>query len=169
MGRTARAGRPKEQSIEVEIARLSGLDLKSLRVRWHGLFRKAAPANLPKHLLFGLIAYRLQADVFGDLNSATRKTLDSSAVSISAPNAIAKLQVFDRQQAQPSTGSIMIREWNGKQYKVMAMKGGFAWNGKIYKSLSQIAFAITGTKWNGPRFFGLRDAASLEKMTEAKR
>ena len=53
-------------------------------------------------------------------------------------------------------------EWNGQTYRVTVADGGFAWNGKNYDSLSKVAFAITGTKWNGPRFFGLRDETFVE-------
>ncbi len=55
-----------------------------------------------------------------------------------------------------------MREWNGQPHRVMVLHEGFAWNGRTYDSLSKIAFAITGTKWNGPRFFGLRDKPSTE-------
>ena len=53
--------------------------------------------------------------------------------------------------------SILVREWDRKSHRIMVMPDGFAWNGETFDSLSEIAFAITGTKWNGPRFFGLRD------------
>lgn len=169
MAPTARATRPKKDSIEDEIARLRDLDLKALRARWHGVFRKPAPGHLPKHLVFGLIAYRLQADAFGDLDSPTRRTLGESAKVNSRTEVADQLEAFDRKQIQPEAGSMLMREWNGQKYKVMAMNGGFAWNGKTYKSLSQIAFAITGTRWNGPRFFGLRDAVASEKEKRTAR
>jgi hypothetical protein len=54
-------------------------------------------------------------------------------------------------------GTVLIREWDGAPQRVMVLADGFAWNGSTYKSLSQVARAITGTRWNGPRFFGLRD------------
>jgi hypothetical protein len=54
-------------------------------------------------------------------------------------------------------GTTLSREWNGQMQRVSVLSEGFAWNGKTYRSLSQVAFAITGTRWNGPRFFGLRD------------
>ena len=62
---------------------------------------------------------------------------------------------FDRRMADLKPGTILMREWNAQAYRVMVVDDGFAWNGKTYDSLSKIAFAITGTKWNGPRFFGL--------------
>jgi Protein of unknown function (DUF2924) len=57
---------------------------------------------------------------------------------------------------------VLGREWNGQMHRVAALADGFAWNGNTYSSLSQIAFAITGTRWNGPRFFGLRDKPAKE-------
>ena len=59
-------------------------------------------------------------------------------------------------------GTVLTREWNGRNHRVMLVAEGFAWGGRTYHSLSSIAFAITGTKWNGPRFFGLRDKIPAE-------
>jgi hypothetical protein len=61
-------------------------------------------------------------------------------------------------------GAVLSREWNGRMHRVAVLAGGFAWNGKTYPSLSKIAFAITGTRWSGPRFFGLRDQAAKEDV-----
>jgi hypothetical protein len=55
---------------------------------------------------------------------------------------------------------MLVREWDRQPQRVMVMADGYAWNGQTYDSLSKVAFAITGTKWNGPRFFGLRDKQS---------
>jgi hypothetical protein len=65
-------------------------------------------------------------------------------------------------QRELSPGTILVREWNGQAHHVMVVEQGFAWQGITYDSLSKIAQAITGTKWNGPRFFGLRDKSSPE-------
>ncbi|MFX8289546.1 DUF2924 domain-containing protein, partial [Acinetobacter baumannii] len=72
MGRTRRSKRPLRNSVESEIAQLRGLDLRGLQARWKITFRKPALPHLPKHLLFGVLAYRLQADAFGDLDAATK-------------------------------------------------------------------------------------------------
>ena len=61
---------------------------------------------------------------------------------------------------------MLAREWNGRMHRVAVLADGFAWNGKTYPSLSKVAFAITGTRWNGPRFFGLRDKSSPEARHE---
>ena len=69
---------------------------------------------------------------------------------------------FDRRRTKLKPGTVLMREWNAQAYRVMVVDKGFAWNGKTYDSLSKVAFAITGTNWNGPRFFGLRDKIAVE-------
>jgi hypothetical protein len=71
-------------------------------------------------------------------------------------------EAFSRRRAELKPGTILMREWNAQAYRVMVVDKGFSWNGKTYDSLSKVAFAITGTHWNGPRFFGLRDKISPE-------
>ena len=66
----------------------------------------------------------------------------------------------NRRTVNLSPGTMLGREWNGQMHQVTVLAGGFAWNGRIYPSLSKVAFAITGTRWNGPKFFGLRDNPS---------
>ena len=145
-----------KSSVEDEIAHLRGLDLKGLRSRWQSVFRRPAPAHLTRHLLSAVIAYRLQADRFGDLDRATRQVLDRSDAKEAGPAMSARLASFDQKRTELAPGTILVREWDRKSQRVMVMADGFAWNGRTYDSLSKVAFAITGTKWNGPRFFGLR-------------
>jgi hypothetical protein len=110
--------------LEVEIARVRNLDLSRLRARWESVFRRKPPDHLPRHLLFRMIVYRLQAERLGDLDRDTQRFLDC----------------------------VVVREWDGKSQRVMVEDGGFAWNG----TTDRVAFAMTGTRWSGPRFFGLR-------------
>ncbi len=77
---------------------------------------------------------------------------------------MAKLIAFDRGQLEFKAGTILIREWNGITHRAIAVDNGFLWDGTRYDSLSAIAFAITGTRWNGPRFFGLRDSAVIGEV-----
>jgi hypothetical protein len=144
-------------SVEDEIAHLRGLDLKGLRSRWQSVFQKPAPAHLTRHLLFAVIAYRLQADRFGDLDHATRQVLDRTVANDTGPAMSARLASIDQKRTELTPGTVLVREWDRQSQRVMVMADGFAWNGQTYDSLSKVAFAITGTKWNGPRFFGLRD------------
>ncbi|MGH8515786.1 MAG: DUF2924 domain-containing protein, partial [Gammaproteobacteria bacterium] len=108
-------------------------------------------------LLFRVLAYRIQAGALGDLDRDCQRLLDHAALSddnrkheVGLKRVIATLQ----------QGTILSREWNGRIERVSVTTDGFAWNGKTYRSLSKVAQAITGTRWNGPKFFGLRDKPS---------
>jgi hypothetical protein len=151
---------PGRDALDVEIARLRGLDVGALRAVWLTVFRRQSPPHLPRHLLFRVLAYGLQADQLGDLDSDLRRLLDDAA----SPEAAGRRAVeMDRITASVRPGTILSREWNGEMHRVAVLAEGFAWNGKTYPSLSKIAFAITGTRWSGPRFFGLRDKAGTER------
>ena len=109
--------------------------------------------------MFRILAYRLQADRFGDLDTKSRRLLDSEG----SPEDAGKRAVDPKRLiAHVRPGTILAREWNGRMHRVTVLADGFAWNGKTYPSLSKVAEAITGTRWNGPRFFGMRDKPSKE-------
>ena len=149
-------------SLDDEIAHLRDLDLHGLRARWKSTFRRQPPSHLPRHLLFAVLAYRLQADELGDLDPATTRLLSQIATNDGIPGASRRMDAFGRRRTELKPGTILTREWNAQTHRVMVVDEGFAWNGKTYDSLSKVAFAITGTNWNGPRFFGLRDKISPE-------
>jgi hypothetical protein len=157
-----------EASVEDEIAHLRGLDLKGLRARWRSVLQRPAPGHLPRHLLFGIIAYRIQADRFGDLDHETGQLLDRTGAKESGTAMSARLISFDQKRAELTPGTVLVREWDRRSQRVMVMSDGFAWNGQTYDSLSKVAFAITGTNWNGPRFFGLRNKEDRLAMDEAR-
>jgi Protein of unknown function (DUF2924) len=148
---------PDHKKLEVEIAHLRDLDVKELRNHWQSIIGRQPPPHLPRHLLFRILAYRLQADRFGDLDGESKHLLDRSE---SPEKAGQKAVRLVRRIADVRPGTALGREWNGRMQRVSVLANGFAWNGKIYPSLSQAAFAITGTRWNGPRFFGLRDKSA---------
>src|SRR3954453_16528327 len=158
---------PGEASVEDEIVHLRGLDLNGLRARWHSVLQRPAPDHLPRHLLLAIIVYRIQADRFGDLDGETRQLLDRTDPKESAAGMSARLLKFDRNGYELTPGTVLVREWDQRSQRVMVMSDGFAWNGQTYDSLSKVAFAITGTKWNGPRFFGPRDN-ELRSAPEAR-
>ena len=165
MQKKRRNGRTSTKtSVEDEIAHLRGLDLKGLRSRWQSVFQGPAPDHLTRHLLFSVIAYRLQADRFGDLAHEMRQVLDRTNAKEAGPVTSARLASFDQKRTELAPGTVLVREWDRRSQRVMVMANGFAWNGQTYDSLSKVAFAITGTKWNGPRFFGLRDKADRPAM-----
>jgi hypothetical protein len=91
-----------------------------------------------------------------DLDHETKQVLDRTVARETGPVTSARLASFDRKRTELTPGTVLVREWDRQSQRVMVMAEGFAWNGQTYDSLSKVAFAITGTKWNGPRFFGLR-------------
>ena len=155
--RHAKNGRlqPDQKAIDIEIARLRDLDVGALRARWHTVLGRRSPSHLPRHLLFRILAYRLQADLLGDLDTESQRLLDRSE----SPEKAGQ-QAAARRSIGVRPGTVLGREWNGQMHRVTVLENGFAWKGKTYPSLSKIALAITGTRWNGPRFFGLRDKRS---------
>ena len=137
------------------VARLEGHDLNGLRRQWRAYLGGEPPAHLQRWLLRRVLAYRLQADAFGGLDKSIEQMLASKKKDgANAP--------FDRRAPQTrygvglKAGAMLVREWKGKLERVMILEYGFAWNGQTYRSLSQIARVMTGTNWNGHRFFGLR-------------
>jgi hypothetical protein len=160
-GRSSLARRPVEESeLREAIANLATLDLAGLRLQWRNVFGGAAPLHLPKPLVARIIAYRLQADAFGDLPDTVRRALEGFDVQNSVPNGQTRGSgLLYRRRIKP--GSILVREWNGHLQRVTALAEGFAWEGKTYRSLSMVARAITGGHWNGPRFFGLTGSKAM--------
>ena len=145
---------PDRQTLDGEIARLRDLDVGGLRNCWHNAFGRRPHPHLPRHLLFRVLAYRLQANHSGDLDVDSQRLLDRSP---SPEKAGQRAVELGRRTAELKPGTVLGREWNGRVHRVAVLADGFAWNGKTYPSLSRVAFAITGTRWSGPKFFGLRD------------
>ena len=156
------ASKATRLSPDDEIAHLRDLDLNGLRAHWKSTFRQQPPTHLPRHLLFAVLAYRLQADALGDLDPVTTRLLRQIAVGGGSRGALCRMDELRRRATKLKPGTILMREWNAQAYRVMVLDKGFAWNGKTYESLSKVAFAITGTNWNGPRFFGLREKIAAE-------
>jgi hypothetical protein len=152
---------PDRKNIDVEIARLRDLNVKSLRAQWHNVLGRPAPPHLPRHLLFRILAYRLQADRFGDLAPESKRLLDGAD---SPEKAGEHARTLADRQTELKPGTVLGREWNGRMHRVSVFADGFTYDGKTYSSLSKIALAITGTRWNGPRFFGLRDSSLKEAL-----
>jgi hypothetical protein len=150
------------EKVSQELADLPSLDLNALRHRWRKLTGKPAPDHLPRQLLVRLIAYRIQADAFGDLDKHSVKFLKDVAAQCAAGDrfkgvpTLDSLDLSSRGKKALAPGTMIGREYGGTMHHVMVLADGFAWNGQTYRSLSEVAYAITGTKWNGPRFFGIK-------------
>ncbi len=136
-----------------EIVRLPALDVPALRQRWAALFGDDPAPNLGRALLIRAIAYRLQEKALAGLKPSTQRVLDRIADNRSkdAPLDIAKTRA--------SAGTVLIREWRGVSHRVTVLDNEVVYRGKRYKSLSEVARAITGSRWSGPLFFGLKGRA----------
>jgi hypothetical protein len=144
-------------AVETELDRLPTTPIADLRKRYLELFRTEPPKAFGPDLLRRCIAQRIQEKAYGGLSASTRRLLDQLVkAAMAKPNGRLELP----RRIKP--GSELVRTWRGKSYRVMVMADGFAHDGKTFASLSEIASEITGTRWNGPRFFGLRSAPDRE-------
>ena len=141
------------QSVLARLTGLKAMSVKDLKAQWENLFSTAAPNNSRKFLKFR-IAYRIQELTYGGPDRETRRMLDLLADEVEG-HARRKHRIADPRN--PVTGTKLIREWDGVEHTVTVLKDGFDWQGRKFKSLSAVARAITGTRWNGYRFFGLRE------------
>jgi Protein of unknown function (DUF2924) len=144
-----------DPSVEAELDRLIALPVAQLRTRYREIFRTEPPRAFGPDLLRRSIAHRIQEKIYGGLPTATRRLLEQLVRAAAArPNGRLELP----RRIKP--GSELVRTWNRKTYRVAVLQTGFAYDGKTFNTLSEIATKITGTKWNGPRFFGLRASKS---------
>lgn len=136
-----------QAAMSAELVRLASLDEKELHRIWQVRLGRNPPTHLPRSLFFRLLAYRLQAQAFGGLDRNLRARL-KAAIENGENGA-------QRRPAALKPGSVLVREHEGELHRVMVLDEGFAWSGRTFRSLSETAYAITGTRWNGRRFFGL--------------
>lgn len=146
-----------DPAVEAELHRLLTMVIIDLRKRYRELFRTEPPRAFGPDLLRRSIAHTIQEKAYGGLPPSIRRLLHQMVKATSA-NPAGRLELPRR--IKP--GSELVRTWNGKRYRVTVTTDGFTHAGKSFASLSEIANLITGTKWNGPRFFGLRSAARQE-------
>ncbi len=139
--------------IPARLAALKAMSVNELKAEWLTLYGAAAPNN-SRSFLEGRLAYRIQELTHGGLDRETRRMLDLLADEVDGV-LTRKSQIADPRN--PVVGTRLIREWAGVEHTITVLRDGFEWQGRPYKSLSAIAKAITGTHWNGYRFFGLRE------------
>ena len=145
--------------LDAEVARIAAMSIDALRQLWRERRGTAPPPAFTKDLLARALTYQLQEEVFGGLDPGVRRLLSGLA------------KTDDRPVRRLKVGSVLVREYQREVHQVLVVPGGFCWKEKSYASLSTIARAITGTSWNGPRFFGLRgadDAVALATGESAK-
>ena len=136
----------KDGHVEREIAALEALDRSALLQRWRSAFGREAPPRLSRPLMEKAVAHDLQVRAYGRLSARTVRALKATV----------KLDAASASGRPPSRGARLIREWNGILHEVEVLEDGYLWHGQRHRSLSAIARAITGTRWSGPRFFGIK-------------
>jgi hypothetical protein len=142
---------PVDPAIEAELDRLAEMPIAQLRLRYAQVFRSDPPKAFGPDLLRRSIAHRIQEKAYGGLSRPALRLLDQM---IKAYAAKPGGRIVLPRRIKP--GSVLVREWKGRSHRVMVLADGFAYDGETYTNLSEIAVLITGTRWNGPRFFGLR-------------
>lgn len=130
------------------------MDRTELLIHWCKFSKQTLPNNISTKLLRRALAYQVQVKVIGDLPAARRKQLLKLARRSAVSKEGAKL-AGSTKHTKLKPGARLIREWNGRNYVVKVVDSGFVWQGQSFTSLSAVARAITGTRWSGPRFFGL--------------
>ena len=140
-------------TVLAQLAALQRLSVNELKVKWEDFFASAAPNN-SRAFLEVRIAGRIQELTYGGLSRDTRRALDLLADEVEGKK-VRKSVISDPRN--PVIGTRLVREWDGAEHVITVLKDGFDWQGRRYKSLSAVARDITGTQWNGYRFFGLRE------------
>jgi hypothetical protein len=151
------------QDLNIDLETLERSSRDELRALWTQELGDKPPQSLGRDVLALGIAYARQERLYGGLTRPVTKELDrllahslaAGAIEGRAPGAT----------PLPRTGTILVREWQGTTHHVTVVNDGFLWNGQTHRSLSNIASAITGTKWNGPRFFGMREPKAKPRET----
>ena len=136
-------GLPGER-VARETAQLLELDRAECLARWQSVFGAPAPKHLSLGFMRQALAHEAQVRVLGGVPAGARRALAAALKGDSSPT------------AKPNTGARLVREWNGRTHEVEVLEDGFLWRGKRFRSLSAIAREITGARWSGPRFFGVR-------------
>jgi hypothetical protein len=143
---------------------LPEMNRASLCKQWQEHFNKPAPDGVRKELLVRMLAYRIQEQAFGGLSARSRRRLDEMAAAMSSGDP--KAAISKMVSAKP--GTQLIRSWKGKTHTVSIEDSGYQYEGRRYRSLSEIARHITGTQWSGPLFFGLKSRKAKKGAEHAQ-
>ena len=147
-------------SLEQKLAELPRMKPAQLRAMWRECWR-TPPPDLSPDLLRRGIAWKLQARVYGDLSTRVKRELERAA------DRLRKGESVLPRRSKLSLGTRLVREWRGTTYQVLVLESGFEFEGRHFRSLTQVAEAITGTHWPGPSFFGLRDRFPRKNATKS--
>jgi hypothetical protein len=139
--------------LDAKIVDLAKMSIVDLRATWLKHLGQAPPKRLSRDLMARGIAYKLQERRFGGLSKSAHRMIDRFRRHDESSG-----DSLPKRTRSMKPGSKLIRDWGGATHTVLVLDDGFEWQGEAYKSLTQIARAITGAHWSGPRFFGLADS-----------
>jgi Protein of unknown function (DUF2924) len=145
-----------QADVSNRIAQLRSLSRKKLIELWQELYGKASPPEIRRELMVPFLAYRMQEKRYGGLKTSTRSELRRIARSLERKPS-AELSIRPRIKL----GTRLCRRWRGKMHEIFVTESGYEYCGIGYRSLSEVARKITGTRWSGPAFFGLKKVNSL--------
>lgn len=140
---------------------LSDMEIPDLRVEWRRLYRSHPPKRIRRDLLELGVAWKLQEAALGGMSTSLKRRINDLARTMETKGDLAKARAV---VLKP--GAQLVREWRGETHDVQVLEDGYQWRGRAWRSLSVIAREITGTRWSGPRFFGL---AASEKTAAGEK
>lgn len=137
------------EDVEAELKGLESCSHAELKERWNELYEVRCPSHMSRKFLFGAVAYRIQENAFGGLRKPTKRRLEK----------IATGKPIKPRGRKIKPGTRLLREWNGNVHEVIVLENTVEYRGENWPSLSAVAREITGARWSGPRFFGLKEVA----------
>jgi len=140
----------KSGNLAKELRDLDTLSDDELKARWRLLYDIASPQKVHRSLLLAAVAHRVQEKALGSLKSSVRRRL------LDTDNLASSRSASRHPRLCPKPGTILVRDWGGVTHQATVLEHGILFRSKLYKSLSEVARIITGTRWSGPLFFGLR-------------
>lgn len=153
-GQTVRRKSASAADLPELLLRLPTLTIDGLRIEWTRWLPGPVPAIQSRDVLRRLIAWRVQAEVHGGYNPETTRRLKQLIADLAAARPLT-----GRVKPSLSPGTVLSRDWKGQTHRVTVEDKGFSYEGEVYLSLSEIARLITGTRWSGPRLFGIETEA----------
>ena len=145
----AKRPKPQRDGLVQELADLPNHSTNQLKARWRQITGQEPPTRISQGLLLRAVAYHRQEQVLGGLKPATIRLLERAASDQATGKATCLPPNF-------KTGTRLLREWHGQTHEVILQENGVTYGGQHWRSLSEVARAITGARWSGPRFFGLK-------------
>src|ERR1700687_542510 len=141
----------KSEKLAQELKDLETRGDDELKNRWHSLYGTKPPQKIHRSLLIAAVAHRMQENALGALKSSVRRHLTQAA-----DNPATTRHSPHYPNLRPRAGTVLVRDWGGVTHQAKVLEDGILFRSKRYKSLSEVARVITGSRWSGPLFFGLK-------------